>query len=106
LTEPPRVQIRWQGPASEKPDRLASPLIVKALPLADGKFSACALWLNRAYPTGQVVLHGVKGSSAPFDLLVAPGDTPRFLPLDQKATLRDAFLDWLRTRPGTQVVAP
>ena len=41
---------------SKQLDRFASPLIVKALPLADNRFVPCALWLNRAYPVGAVSL--------------------------------------------------
>lgn len=104
-TEPDPYQILWQRTEDGKPvlhDRLASPLIVKALPLADGKFLPCALWLNRAYPKdGEVVLvrnnQAVAGSAAPFDCLVAEGDSARFRPLEGWDSLRDAFRDWLTT---------
>jgi len=66
----------------------------------------CALWLNRAYPAGEVVLRGVNNSAAPFDRLVASGDTPRFSALAGKHSLREAFLDWLHARYQTTVVAP
>lgn len=113
-TEPDSFQILWQRTEDGKPtihDRLASQLIVKALPLADGQFTPCALWLNRAYPAGsEVVLvrngHVVNASAAPFDRLVAPGDTARFRPLAGKASLRDAFLDWLTTTKKAERVAP
>jgi CRISPR-associated protein Cmr1 len=107
LDEPDGFELRWCLERDEY-DRLASPLIVKALPLADGTFVPCALWLNRAFPNGKVVVRGVdvKKSAAPFDRLVAPGDRPRFSALDGKATLREAFLDWLHARHHTTVVAP
>ena len=110
LDEPGPFELRWRSPKKDRPrefddhDRLASPLIVKALPLADGSFVPCALWLNRAYPAGEVVLRGVDDSQAPFDQLVAADDTPQFLALADKQSLRQAFLDWLRSR--TTVVAP
>ena len=96
-------------------DRLASPLIVKALPLADGRFAPCALWLHRGYPDGKV---GLKKddprhdrSRADFDVLVAPGDKARFAPLasgndaPQGTRLRTAFFDWLKRIPNLVVVA-
>lgn len=104
--EPDGFELRWRSRNIEH-DRLASPLIVKALPLADGTFVPCALWLNRAYPAGgEVILKGVHDSNAPFDRLVAAGDTPRFAALANKQSLRQAFLDWLHGRYKTTVVAP
>lgn len=110
--EPDGFELRWRSGRAdqediyEEHDRLASPLIVKALPLANGTFVPCALWLNRAHPDGEVFLRGVYHSGAPFDLLVAPGDTPRFAVLAGKASLREAFLDWLQRTYGTTVIAP
>jgi len=106
LDEPDGFELRWRAGGEPEHDRLASPLIVKALPLADGSFLPCALWLNRAYPCGEIVLKGVNGSAAPFDLLVAPGDEPQFSALAGKSTLRDAFLDWMHGTYLTTVVAP
>ncbi len=103
--EPGPFELRWRSGNVEH-DRLASPLIVKALPLADGTWVPCALWLGRAYPSGNVVLRGVNNSGAPFDRLVASGDTPRFSALANKQSLRLAFLDWLHARYKTTVVAP
>ncbi len=79
---------------------------MKALPLGDGMFVPCALWLNRAYPAGDVVLRDVNDSAAPFDRLVAPGDTAQFSALANKQSLRAAFLDWLHAKYQTTVVAP
>ncbi len=105
-TEPEGFELRWRAGNVEH-DRLASPLIVKALPLADGTFAPCALWLNRAHPAnGQVVLRNVNNSQAPFDRLVAAGDSAQFSALANKTSLRQAFLDWLHTKYQTTVVAP
>lgn len=105
--EPGPYELRWKPTNDgDHGDRLASPLIVKALALANGTFVPCALWLNRAYPAGNVVLHGVNNSAAPFDRLVAPGDMAQFSVLANKQSLRAAFLDWLHARYQTKVVAP
>lgn len=109
--EPGNFQIRWQGQHGAG-DRLASPLIVKALPLADGRFAPCALWLDRSFPLGGRVVVEVegrrtRGSEADFDELVAPGDETRtFPPLvgGQDAPpgrrLRAAFMTWVREQRG------
>jgi CRISPR-associated protein Cmr1 len=122
--EPDDYQLLWRDPVppaarANEPtaprERLASPVIVKALPLSGGRFVPCALWLNRAYPQGEVGLYRkrggplelVPGSGAPFGRLVAPGDEVFFLALRDKASLRQAFLDWLRDeRKCDQRVAP
>jgi CRISPR-associated protein Cmr1 len=114
--EPDAFELRWRSGNTEH-DRLASPLIVKALPLADGSFVPCALWLHRAYPSNAEVglarrKQGGRPNEkevdprtvAPFDRLVAPGDTPQFSALANKDSLREAFLEWLKTK--TKVVAP
>lgn len=92
-TEPGPFEIRWSGG-----DRLASPLILKALPLADGRFAPCALWLSRAYPSGEVILRDIPNSGAPFDRLSAPGDPSLFSPLDGANSLREAFFAWVEGR--------
>ncbi|MDW8363844.1 MAG: type III-B CRISPR module RAMP protein Cmr1 [Myxococcales bacterium] len=103
--EPDGFELRWRAGTTEH-DRLASPLIVKALPLADGSFVPCALWLHRAYPAGGVILRGVNNSQAPFNRLVAAGDMPLFSALANKQSLRQAFLDWLHAKYKTTVLAP
>ena len=98
--EPGAFDIQWQADGANKPcDRLASPLIVKALPLADGKFVPCALWLARGFPAGKAVLvmnkHVVSGSAAPFERMRGDGDTDLHDALKDKSSVRQAFLDWL-----------
>lgn len=111
-SEPAGFELRWRTQDGTVKDRLASPLIVKALPLADGNFVPCALWLNRSYPQGgQVGIYRSSrltlGSTADFDVLVAPGETERFdalaVPEVSKEApgrkLRAAFLKWISTPP-------
>lgn len=61
--EPPPFQITWQQPDGALRDRMASPLIVKALPVVGGCFP-CTLWLTRSDPPGEIVV-------------VHPGSNPR-----------------------------
>jgi CRISPR-associated protein Cmr1 len=105
--EPPDVELRWHD-GKRMRERLASPLIVKAMPLADGSFVPIALWLRRAWPEkGQVVLKDknprepVRDSAAPFDLLLAPGDTALYAPLVE-AGLEEAFLGWVKGFRGVR----
>lgn len=102
IEEPGPFELRWCGDDPDLGDRLASPLVVKAMPLAGRNFVPIALWLHRAYPRdGEVILANVSRSSAPFDRLVAEGDTPRFPALAGKDSLRQAFLDWLHKKHQT-----
>jgi CRISPR-associated protein Cmr1 len=95
VAEPGPFTLKWRK-GEQSHDRLASPLIVKALALTNG-FAPCALWLNRSYPSGgEVYLDGMPGSGAPFDRLLGAGDRPQFNALAGKSTIREAFLDWLR----------
>jgi len=110
--EPDPVELAWQDDLRVH-ERLASPLIIKALPLASGEFVPIALWLHRAWPEGKVVLLAkgrtgkkqvVPKSEASFDVLLAHGDDALYLPL-RKGTLAEAFFDWLKTRgAGSQEV--
>jgi len=104
--EPRDYKIHWRKTGEESDrERLASPLIVKALPLADGRFVAVALWLNRGYPDGKVTLsdddHRADRSAADFDQLEATPGEARFQPLieGQKQPsgkrLQHAFFYWL-----------
>jgi CRISPR-associated protein Cmr1 len=110
--EPRQFDLRWEEDGIGVHDRLASPLIVKPLALSGGGFVPCALWLNRANPPGQVVcaekvtggkLVAKANSAAPFDRLVSEGDVPRFSALADKASLRDAFCDWLVKNGVTEI---
>jgi CRISPR-associated protein Cmr1 len=108
--EPPNFQLKWHdhdGPH----ERLASPLIVKAMPLAGGQFVPIALWLHRRYPEhGQVVLlldgKSVERSGASFDKLAGKGETPAYAALRGKRTLEQAFCDWLVKEKRVQAVKP
>ncbi|MFP2904312.1 type III-B CRISPR module RAMP protein Cmr1 [Pyxidicoccus sp. 3LFB2] len=110
-SEPGDVELRWHDGKAVR-ERLASPLIVKAMPLAKGGFVPIALWLCRAWPEkGTIVLlrkgqgqpQPVPGSHAPFGPLVAPGDTALFAPLEA-GNLQEAFFGWLKSHPGVREV--
>ena len=117
--EPGQFDIRWisgRGETVKQHDRLASPLIVKALPLANNEYVPCALWLNRDLPSIAKVglAKPIGGASndravdprqaASFDTLIAPGDKVFFKPLSGNASLKDAFLDWLaNTSRATEI---
>ncbi|QDE93717.1 CRISPR-associated protein Cmr1 [Myxococcus xanthus] len=103
--EPDDVQLQWErqvGSRWEQMDRLASPLIVKALPLADGRFEPIALWLERGTPSGgHVVMTQFKESDSrtrvPFARAFrAQDDQPLFKSLQRADNLRDAFFRWLK----------
>lgn len=90
-------------------NRLASPLIIKAMALADGRFVPIALWLLRADPSGQVHLRGDPATAAPFGKLTGAGETAHFAPLRHGGNLRDIFLGWVcgSGRPGAPArIAP
>jgi CRISPR-associated protein Cmr1 len=101
-----KFEITWKDREGLH-NRLASPLIVKAMPLANGEFVPIALWLARAWPPGgQVVLkQAEEQSAAPFDKLLGEKDPVLFPPLRGKTTLRAAFLDWLADRPNVKRIA-
>jgi CRISPR-associated protein Cmr1 len=106
--EPPDIELKWHDGQGVR-ERFASPLIVKAMPLADGTFVPIALWLRRAWPSqGRVVLVGGKHSplpgrdaSSPFERLLAPGDTALYAPL-LMSNLEEAFLDWVKGFRGVK----
>nr|BDT38566.1 RAMP superfamily CRISPR-associated protein [Myxococcus sp. MH1] len=100
--EPKHMQLQWARDREREPkDRLASPLIVKAMPLANGRFEPIALWLERGYPEGGKVLlvqsnRPLEATRADFDVLRAKDDQPLFTPLREATSLREAFFNWLR----------
>lgn len=110
--EPEDFELGWLKDGRHH-DRLASPLIVKALPLADGTFAPLALWLSREHPPGEVVLRDRPGSSdrrrnerpraaprgsassaAAFSTLNVD-ESPQFGLLARHADLRALFFAWL-----------
>lgn len=104
--EPGDYQIIWtteEDGELVRHDRLASPLIVKPLPLTNGRFVPMALWLNRGFPAGQVALAlgkrksapPIRRSRAPFQRLLAPGDSSSFFAVN-RPDLRTAYCEWLR----------
>ena len=111
--DPGDFEIAWKIGSAEK-NRLASPLILKALPLADGRFAPCALWFNRARPNGaKVYVKGLSGTDCDFDVLEAPGDPARgiakdvaqFPALQGHISLQSAFFRWLASTKRTARVA-
>lgn len=105
VSEPTSFDILWHDADGNARDRLASPLILKPLALANGQFAPIALWLDRAFPDGMVVAkisdREARGridplaTAAPFDRILADGDKPLFQPLIGHASVRDAFLAWI-----------
>ncbi|MCL6607017.1 MAG: type III-B CRISPR module RAMP protein Cmr1 [Geminicoccaceae bacterium] len=108
--EPDPFELTWKDREGLH-NRLASPLIVKAMPLADGQFVPIALWLARDWPPhGRVVLRknkteDVPKSAAPFDKLLSEKDPVLFPPLRGKTSLRAAFLDWLASEKKATRIA-
>ena len=104
VSEPKGFEIQWRDARGETRDRLASPLILKPLALQDGSFAPIALWLDRAFPAGDVIAKITDGSrstiniastAAPFDRILAEGDKPLFQPLQGHPSVRDAFMAWV-----------
>ena len=78
-------------------NRLASPLIVKPLPVQGG-FVPMALWLNRVDPQDFQVVARRAGTVLPGSTVpLGKFDAPSFDPAKAKSELREAFLDWLKT---------
>lgn len=103
--EPRGFEIIWRDSGGAEHDRLASPLIIKPVALANGTYVACALWLNRAYPDGEVCLRGRRNSGAAFGTVVASGDRVFYSPLNA-ASLRDAFFGWVAEEFDARRVLP
>lgn len=115
-----QFEILWRSPHGQKVqahERLASPLILKALPLANGRFLPMALWLDRNDPPGsKVYVKGYEQAAADFDVLAAAGDTALFTDalanafrpnpkLPAKSSLRGFFLTYIEKKKGVRRVA-
>ena len=108
VSEPTSFDVLWRDATGERRDRLASPLILKPLALSNGNFAPIALWLDRAFPEGDVIAKITDRSgrgpiledttAAPFDRIIADGDSPLFEPLIGHASVRDAFLAWIHSQ--------
>ncbi len=112
--EPPPFELTWQNDKGDVQERMASPLVVKALPVVGG-FFPCALWLTRDYPPGRVVVvrqenrarGAVAGSAADFRAALSAADraVARELaaPWDGSSQMRESFLSAvLGNGPGRQ----
>jgi CRISPR-associated protein Cmr1 len=114
--DPRPFELRWRSLNGDH-DRLASALILRALPLANGNFLPMALWMDRGRPAGsKVYLKGFPSTAAhpdreaEFDILMAAGDTSLLAhdvgaAVGKAATLRAAFLTFIAGR-GVQRIAP
>ncbi|ATB51341.1 RAMP superfamily CRISPR-associated protein [Corallococcus macrosporus] len=109
--EPVGCVLQWARKNNgkwERMDRLASPLIVKAMPLSNGQFEPVALWLHRGTPVnGRVVVVQGKAvlsrSEVAFERSFrASDDQPLFSPLQRADNLRDAFFQWLKDTQKAQ----
>lgn len=95
---PPPGGLSWKD-GKEMHQRLASPLIVKPIQARTGQFAGAALWLKRTLPPGATV--GVRNKAG--DDLLGPAplaqmpESPLFTPLSGKASMEEAFMDWLQT---------
>jgi hypothetical protein len=91
---PPReTEILWTPDGCTPSQRLASPVIVKPVQLREGRFVPVALWLDRELPaSAQAGLADRPDSLAPMS---AMPPSPLYSPLAGKASVKDAFMDWL-----------
>lgn len=102
--EPQGFELGWASAEGKLRDRLASPAIVKAMPLADGRFVPIILWFHRALPQGKVGIRShagvlVAGSEAPFERMPKDiGDPDLTGLLGNHPDLRSAFCAWATTQ--------
>jgi CRISPR-associated protein Cmr1 len=108
LREPANFELNWMR-GGRRFDRLASPLIVTVMPLKNGQFAPCLVWLNRRFPDAGASVVAVQrnsvipSSDARFDEVVARGDQAQLHWLNLAATaapgtrLRTAFFEWLKS---------
>lgn len=112
--EPKDFTLTWHDGKNQR-DRMASPVIVKALSTIQG-YRPCVLWLSRNYPPGQVVAieTGTRNSPARFPAPFGSVGTERDQrqanalksPLAGKRSVKDAFLDWVANQPDVIQVMP
>jgi len=103
--EPRDFTLTWHDGKDQR-DRMASPVIVKALPTRQG-YRPCVLWLSRNHPPGQVIAidTGTRNSPARFPAAFGSVGTAAdhhqarklHSPLAGKSSVKEAFLDWVRT---------
>jgi CRISPR-associated protein Cmr1 len=94
---PPNLELTWSE-GGESRQRLASPLIVKPIQRRDGRFVPVALWLKRSLPRNAMV--GIDDGDRPLRAaarIEAVPQGPLFVPLAGKASVEQAFTDWLNT---------
>jgi CRISPR-associated protein Cmr1 len=94
---PGHCSLDWAPDGKTPRQRLASPLIVKPIQVRDGSFRPAALWLKRTLP--DTALAGVLDERTqtlrgPAPIRNMPA-SPLFMPLAGKASVEDAFMDWL-----------
>lgn len=118
--EPGQFEIVWKGTDGVH-QRLASPLILKALPLTGNRFTACALWLYRKFPengevgllfedrrTGQKSLRHHSAVAFDKQFKIPRGmSAPSFIQVAATKGIRKAFMDeWLEKTHNLKRVAP
>ncbi|MCC6157459.1 MAG: type III-B CRISPR module RAMP protein Cmr1 [Deltaproteobacteria bacterium] len=117
--------LAWIDSAGKIQDRLASPVITKAIQVGEDQFLPVIVGFETDPPDGQVVLmdpHAapnaedkdryVKGSAAPFDTISGAGDTGvRYQPLRSPAVttapagqkVLTAFREWVKNNGGRRI---
>jgi CRISPR-associated protein Cmr1 len=118
--EPPDFLLTWQDKAGAVRERMASRLIVKALPTLQGA-RPCLLWLARSNPDGmQVIARRADSASKTWETLPNSGADPDHMgsagdqadarrlnaPLTLRTSLQTAFNDWVRRKGGAVQVTP
>ena len=116
--EPPDFLLTWQDATGKVKERMASPLIVKALPTMQG-FRPCALWLARSNPPGMKVIaqwtdrggrttHAGSAADPGYTGSAADQSDARRLnaPLTLRTSVQESFLDWVKTTYKAVQVTP
>ncbi|MGE4046215.1 MAG: RAMP superfamily CRISPR-associated protein [Acetobacteraceae bacterium] len=112
--EPPPFEIIWvDNERCEPQDRMASPLILKALPTLQG-FRPCALWLARPALPGRVAIRMntqiLPNSYATPGYIGSKTDQAKYItlkaPLARNLSVQNAFLNWIVSKKRVVWVAP